>query len=162
MVPASEAATLDQVRREEGLTPEKLAAYFAGFEFKFHEEVQNHEVFWETRSGDCDDYATLAAEVLARHGYTPRLIAIRMKGETHVVCYIAETGSYLDYNCRNDAQKLVPCSPHLTDIARKVADSFGRDWVATYEFTYHEPEKLKRLVDHIVTNRSATSIRKAS
>ena len=162
MVPSAHATTLDQLRDEPGLTPDKLASYFAGFEFKFHEEVQDHDVFWETKSGDCDDYATLAAEVLARHGYSPRLIAVRMKGETHVVCYIAETGSYLDYNCRKDAQKLVPCSSRLTDIARKVADSFGRDWVATYEFTYREPEKLKRLVDRIVTNRSIASVRKTS
>lgn len=160
--PLSRAMTLDQLRDTPALTPDKLASYFAGFEFKFHEEVQDHEIFWETKSGDCDDYATLAAEILAHHGYTPRLIAVRMKGETHVVCYIPETGSYLDYNCRNDTQKLVPCSSRLTDIAHKVADSFGRDWVATYEFTYREAEKLKRLVDRIVTNRSLASVRKTS
>src|SRR5258708_7551021 len=114
-LPGANAVTLDQLQNEPGLTPEKLASHFAGFEFKFHEEVQDHEVFWETKSGDCDDYATLAAEILGRRGYTPRLVAIRMKGETHVVCYIEETGSYLDYNCRNDAQKLVQCSPKLTD-----------------------------------------------
>ena len=160
--PAAQAVTLDELRSISKLTPEKLANYFADFEFKFHAEVQDHEVFLATKSGDCDDYATLAAEVLSRCGYTPRLIAVRMKGETHVVCYIQETESYLDYNCRQDAQKLVPCSPKLTDIAHKVAEGFGRDWVATYEFTYHESEKVKRLVDHIVTNRSPSSAPKSA
>jgi len=146
------AITLNELRRVPNMTPEIFASYFSNFEFKFHDEVQDHEKFLASKSGDCDDYATLAADVLGRNGYTPRLIAVRMKGETHVVCYINETKSYLDYNCRKDEMKTVPCSGEIKDIARKVAKSFDRDWVATYQFTYSEG--VKRLVQSIITNHS--------
>lgn len=151
-VQASQALTMNELRQIPNLTPKTLAQRFADFEFKFHAEVQDHDVFLTTKSGDCDDYATVAAEVLAERGYTPRLITVRMKGETHVVCYIQETGSYLDYNTRKDSDPLVPCSPVITDIARKVAKSFGRDWIATYEFTYDDNERVKRLVNNILPN----------
>jgi hypothetical protein len=146
------AITVDELRTAPNLTPEQFASHFSTFAFKFHDEVQSPETFLATRSGDCDDYATLAADVLGRHGYTTRLIAVRMKGETHVVCYVVETGSYLDYNARNDEKRTIACSPKITEIAKKVAQSFQRGWVATYEFTYGE--KVKRLVDKILTNRS--------
>lgn len=151
--PSAHALTMRQLKDVPNLTPEKFAHYFSDFEFKFHAEVQDHDVFLRTKSGDCDDFATVAAEVLAGKGYTPRMIAIRMKGETHVICYIEETQSYLDYNTRKDASPLVPCSPEITVIAKKVAESFGRDWVATYEFTYNEGEKVKRLVNNIIPNQ---------
>ena len=73
-----------------------------------------------------------------------------MKGETHVICYIEETRSYLDYNSRKDTEKLVACGTSITEIARSVADSFGKDWIATYEFTYSKREKVKRLVNEII------------
>lgn len=149
---SSQAITVAQLRTISKLTPETFASYFADFEFKFHDEVQDHEKFLASKSGDCDDYATLAADILGRNGYTPRLIAVRMKGETHVVCYINETKSYLDYNCRKDAKKTVPCNGSIKEIARKVAQSFGRDWVATYQFTFSEG--IKRLVQSIVPNPS--------
>ncbi|MEO7676581.1 MAG: hypothetical protein ABIV39_07470 [Verrucomicrobiota bacterium] len=149
-----QAITLDQLRHVPKLTPEKFAAYFQDFEFKFHAEVQDHDVFLETKSGDCDDYATLAADILGRNGYTTRLIAVRMSGETHVVCYVNETKSYLDYNYRKDAVKTIPCKKSITEIARHVADSFSRDWIATYQFTFNATEGVKRLVQGIVTNRS--------
>jgi len=144
---------MSQLKQVPNLTPDQFARYFADFEFKFHAEVQDHDVFLRTKSGDCDDFATVAAEVLSQKGYTPRMIAIRMKGETHVVCYIEETQSYLDYNTRKEAHPLVPCSADITVVAKKVAESFGRDWVATYEFTYNEGEKLKRLVNEIIPNK---------
>jgi hypothetical protein len=149
---AARAITVEELRAMPHLTPVEFAHYFADFEFKFHPEVQPHNQFLSTRSGDCDDYATVAADALEKHGYTPRMIAIRMKGETHVVCYIPETHSYLDYNTRKDKNPLVPCSPEITDIARNVAKGFGRDWVATYEFTYEEEESIKRLVNRIIPN----------
>lgn len=158
----SQALSMKELRQMPNLTPVTFAKCFADFEFKFHAEVQNHDVFLKSKSGDCDDYATVAAEILAERGYTPRLIAIRMKGETHVVCYIQETGSYLDYNTRKEAEPLVSCSPIITDIARKVGKSFGRDWVATYEFTYDESESVKRLVANIISNPSSQQIAAAN
>jgi hypothetical protein len=153
-VMSSSAITVSQLRNISKLTPETFASYFADFEFKFHDEVQNHQKFLASKSGDCDDYATLAADILGRNGYTPRLIAVRMKGETHVVCYIKETKSYLDYNCRKDDKKTVSCSESINEIARKVAQSFGRDWIATYQFTFSEG--VKRLVQNIVPNPSSS------
>ncbi len=147
--------TTDQLRHTPHLTAQQFAHYFADFKFKFHEEVQDHDVFLSTKSGDCDDYATVAADVLACQGYTPRMIAVRMKSETHVVCYLKECKGYLDYNCRKDHNPIVPCSPVITDIARKVALSFGHDWVATYEFTYEQQDRQKRLVAGIVANRDS-------
>lgn len=152
---SSQAITLEELRNTPRLTPETFAGYFSDFEFKFHDEVQDHGKFLVTKSGDCDDYATLAADVLSRHGYTPRLIAVRMKGETHVVCYINETKSYLDYNCRKDTKKTVDCSSSITEIAKKVAKSFNRDWVATYQFTFSKG--VKRLVQSIIPNHSTRS-----
>ena len=156
--PSAHALTMRQLKDTPNLTPEQFAHQFADFEFKFHAEVQDHDVFLRTKSGDCDDFATVAAEVLAKKGYTPRMIAVRMKGETHVICYIEETHSYLDYNTRKETRPLVPCSPDITAIAHKVALSFGRDWVATYEFTYNENEKVKRLVNNIIPNQPAFEV----
>lgn len=160
--PSAHALTMRQLENVPNLTPEQFAHQFANFEFKFHAEVQDHDVFLRTKSGDCDDFATVAAEVLSEKGYTPRMIAVRMKGETHVICYIEETQSYLDYNTRKDASPLVPCSPDITVIAKKVAESFGRDWVATYEFTYNEGEKVKRLVNNIIPNKPPAQLAKES
>jgi hypothetical protein len=147
---AVHGVTVPELRKTSDLTPERFAQHFSDFKFKFHDDVQDFDTFVASKSGDCDDYATLAADVLGKQGYTPRLIAVRMKGETHVVCYIEETKSYLDYNSRKDAKKTVPCSTVLTDIATSVAESFGRDWIATYEFTYSKKEKVKRLVNQII------------
>lgn len=147
---SAEVLTTTQIRNTPNLTPERFAALFSDFKFKFHDEVQDFDTFLRSKSGDCDDYGTLAAYVLSQHGYTPRLVAVRMKGETHVVCYIEETRSYLDYNARKDEKKLVDCPNGLTDIARSVAESFGKDWIATYEFTYSKKEKVKRLVNQII------------
>jgi hypothetical protein len=144
------ALTFNELKQTPRITPEKLAAYFKDFAFKFHEEVQDPDVFLATKSGDCDDFATLAAAVLSKNGYTPKLVAIRMKGETHVVCYVAECKGYLDYNFRADSHPIIPCSGSLPEIAKKVAESFGRDWIATYEFTFRGG--VKRLVDNILTN----------
>lgn len=156
---SSQALSMAELRSMPNLTPQKFGHLFADFEFKFHPEVQNHDTFLKTKSGDCDDYATVAAAILGERGYTPRMIAIRMKGETHVICYIKEMGGYLDYNVRKEANPIVPCSPSIMEIASKVAHGFGRDWVATYEFTYQESDDTKRLVDNIISNPSlATSV----
>ncbi len=150
LLSSASALTFNELKQTPSLTPEKFTSFFKDFAFKFHEEVQDHDVFLATKSGDCDDFATLAAAVLSKHGYTPRLVAIRMKGETHVVCYVPEVEGYLDYNFRGDSHPVIPCSPALPEIAKKVAQSFGRDWIATYEFTFRGG--VKRLVDNILTN----------
>src|SRR4051794_24751644 len=92
------AATLDEIRSTENLTPQKFASFFSNFEFKYHHAIQPPETFLATESGDCDDYATLASRVLKERGYTTRLVTIRMPKVTHVVCYVEESKCYLDYN----------------------------------------------------------------
>ena len=143
--------TLEELRTTKNLTPTTFASYFQDFEFNFRKEVQTPEVFLATRSGDCDDYSTLAAAVLRERGYTPRLIAVRMPGVTHVVCYVEETKSYLDYNCRSYVNRIVSSDRGLNAIAESVAMSYGLRWVSASEFTYGEG--LKRLVQTVIEPR---------
>ena len=138
------AVSLEELRSEPDLTPEKFANHFRNFRFDFRAEVQDPEAFLRSESGDCDDYAVLASFVLKEKGYTPHLIAIRMPKVVHVVCYIEETHSYLDYNDRKESRKTIPCSAELHDIAGKVAKSFSAPWSTASEFTFERG--LKRLV----------------
>lgn len=148
---SASAISLDDLRRSEDLTPAKFASYFRGFDFQFRKEIQSPEVFLATKSGDCDDYSTLAAEVLREKGYTPRLIAVRMPGITHVICYVEETKSYLDYNQRSGANLLVRCDNSLSAIAESVARSYRLRWSSASEFTFESG--LKRLVQTVVEPR---------
>jgi hypothetical protein len=134
--------TLDDLRADKDLTPRKLMARLARFKYELRAEVQSPETFLATESGDCDDFATLAAMVLREKGYTPRLIAVRMPGLTHVVCYIAETGSYLDYNNRIYFNPLIKSKPDLAEIANKVAKSFDASWTTASEFNYTNQVKI--------------------
>jgi hypothetical protein len=130
------AVTLAELRGDKNLTPQGLIRRFAGFKFRLFDEVQPRDVFLASRTGDCDDFATLAADLLDERGYTTRLVAVYMERQTHVVCYVKEVGAYLDYNKRNDASPLVPSDGTLADIAGKVARSFGSRWSSVLEFTF--------------------------
>lgn len=134
-------------------TPEHFAHRFADFKFEFHAKVQDPDVFLKTQKGDCDDFATLADDVLTREGYTTHLIAVRMPGETHVVLYVDEAHGYLDYNFRSAKHPCLPSDGNLQHIAAKVAKSFNLPWVAVYEFNFYH--KLKHLVTDIVMNDKA-------
>lgn len=130
------ALTLEELRRESNLTPQRFARFFSEFKYQFHAEVQEPEVFLATESGDCDDYAVVAAMVLLEKGYHTRLMAVRMPGVTHVVCYVEETKCYLDYNNRMYLIKTANAEGTLRDIARKVAKSFNASWTSASEFVY--------------------------
>jgi hypothetical protein len=143
---------LNDLRSAPDLTPRKFAAYFSDFEFKFHAEIQSPDAFLATRSGDCDDFSTLAASVLREKGYTPRLITVRMPGVTHVVCYIEETKSYLDYNYRG-LNRCVDSAPNIEAIAESVAKSYNLKWTSASEFTY--ADGLKRLVQTAIAPKTA-------
>lgn len=136
------AVTLDELMNAEKMTPRKFAAYFKDFEYKFHNEVQNPDVFLMTKSGDCDDYAILADKVLRKHGFKTRLISVRMPGLlTHVVCYIDDEKLYLDFNNRVYLSRTEKSDPDLKEIARKVAKSFEANWTSVSEFTYQDGAK---------------------
>jgi hypothetical protein len=144
------AVTLNELKADPQLTPQRFASYFADFDFQFRAEVQSPKDFLAARCGDCDDYATLAAEVLAGKGYTPHLVAVRMKGIVHVVCYIEETQSYLDFNKRKEAACTVRSDGSLENIASQVAKSFRAPWTSASEFSYEAG--LKRLVKTVLKN----------
>ena len=134
--------TLEDLRNDPDLTPKKLMARVSRFKFKLHAEVQCPEKFLANECGDCDDFATLAAQVLREKGYKPRLFAVRMPGLTHVVCYVPETGSYMDYNNRIYTKNLVKCKPAINDIADQVAKSFDSSWTTASEFIYTNQVKI--------------------
>jgi hypothetical protein len=143
------ALTIDELRREPPpMTPARFANFFTDFSYQFFAEIQSPEVFLATRNGDCDDYATLAATVLAEKGFHPRLFAVRMPGLSHVVCYVDETRTYLDYNNRVYLKKTASSDGTLNDIARRVAKSFDASWTSCSEFTYSNG--VKRMVATIV------------
>jgi hypothetical protein len=148
---STRALTLEQIETSLDLTPERFAGFFRSFAFRFHAEVQSSELFLASESGDCDDYAILAAKVLRRHGYSPRLIAVRLPKIVHVVCYIPETNSYLDYNLRALGSGLVECRPEIAEIARSVARSYGAKWSSASEFTFQDG--AKRLVQTVLEGR---------
>ncbi len=147
--------SLDELHSTPNLTPRKFAAYFRDFDFKFRREIQSPEVFLATESGDCDDFSTLAASVLRSRGYTPRLITVRMPGVVHVVCYIEETKSYLDYNNRAFLDRTVSSPPDIAAIADSVSKSYRLVWESASEFTYEEG--AKRLVETVMPQKAEKS-----
>ena len=142
------AVSLDELHNDATLTPQTFAQYFSHFRFAFHSDVQKPEDFLHAEAGDCDDYSILAASELAARGYHPRLVAVRLKGLVHVVCYVAEANGYLDYNKRSRGSGLVMCGGDLQQVADSVAKSFKTNWHSVSEFTYSDG--LKRLVSTVV------------
>lgn len=145
------AITLEDLRSQRDLTPYEFASHFKGFQYAFRKSVQPPKVFLASKSGDCDDYSTLAAAVLREKGYTPRLIAVRMPGVVHVVCYIEEVNGYLDYNNRNSAETLVSCANDLAAIAQSVGISYQLNWTSVSEFTF--AGGAKRLVQTVLESK---------
>jgi hypothetical protein len=143
----STAPTLDEIRQDPDLTPEKLIRHFAHFEFELAEKVQDPAVFFSRQIGDCDDFATLAADLLRARGYKPVLVVVFMSRETHVVCYIPEIQSYLDYNFRSSVRPLVPTSGTVADIAEKVSLSFRSPWHCAAEFTFANGQRRLGFTD---------------
>ena len=101
--------TLDQLRAESGLTPESFMRHFFGFQIRVGPgRCGKPETFLKNQAGDCDDFATCSGgSFCMKKGYTTRLVVIYMAHDVHVVCYVAETNSYLDYNLR---KKNLPAS----------------------------------------------------
>jgi hypothetical protein len=135
------AVTLAELKADPNLTPERLMKQFADFKFEPGRDVRQPETFLASRAGDCDDFSTLAADLLREKGYSTKLVAVFMPKDVHVVCYVAETNSYLDYNRRKKAAPLVKCGGELTAIAAKVAQSFRAQWRSASEFTFKNGAK---------------------
>jgi hypothetical protein len=140
LVPAACARdiTLAELRADPKLTPERLMGYFADFKFALGCNVRGPDAFLASHSGDCDDFATLAADLLREKGYSTRLVVVFMPHDVHVVCYVAETNSYLDYNRRKQSSPLVKCDADLAAIAASVAQSFKSSWRSVSEFKFQK------------------------
>lgn len=133
---ASKAITIQDLENDAHLTPETLIRRFSNFKFKLLADLQKREDFLASESGDCDDFATLSADILKAKGYNTRLIAVHMARQFHVVCYVEEIKGYLDYNNRSKTTPIVPSNGSLEDIANKVALSFHSSWSSVSEFAY--------------------------
>ncbi len=143
--------TLEELQNDAKLTPKRFASYFRDFEYCYREEVQPPEVFLATKSGDCDDYAILADQVLRPKGYDTRLIAVRMPGlVAHVICYVAQEKGYLDYNNRIYTLSLARSGSTTRQIADKVAASFNANWTTASEFTFDKDMNMKLIVATVV------------
>ena len=138
---ACAAVTLEQLQQEPNLTPERLIGYFRDFKFQLGEKVQAPEIFLAAQSGDCDDFASLVADILRERKYTTRLIAVFMDGQTHVICYVDEIKGYLDYNHRQDHTAVQATTGDLEDIADKVATYFRLPWRSVGEISYQSGER---------------------
>lgn len=149
------AFSLQDLREDKKLTPENFNKRFAKFKFEFAAPVQTPEQFIARKTGDCDDYATLAAAELAARGYTPKLIAVRMRKEIHVVCYVKEANGYLDYNYRSKRSGLVRCGAEMEEIAESVSKYFKAPWTSASEFTYGDG--VKRMVSTVRAQKLANN-----
>jgi hypothetical protein len=130
--------TLDELKAAPNLTPQSFARFFADFKFELRDDVQPTSVFLGSKSGDCDDYAVLAADVLRELGFTTKLVVVFMAKSIHVVCYVNETKSYLDFNRRAAENPTTASDGSLEDIAIKVSQSFNASWHCVSEFTYKD------------------------
>jgi hypothetical protein len=148
-----QAFTLSDLLSDSKMTPKRFAGYFEDFDFDLHPfDVQDPDVFLETRRGDCIDYAVMADYVLKQDGFGTRLIRVEMVGKNmgHAVCYVKESTAYLDYNNRKYLFKLKHSGQRLREIATDVANSFESNWTFASEFTYSYKEDVKRAVITVV------------
>jgi Transglutaminase-like superfamily len=131
-------SSLAELKADRNLTPETLMKYVASFSFEAGRTVRSPDEFLRQQCGDCDDFATLAADLLRERGYQTRLVAVFMPGEVHVVCYVAEVSSYLDFNRRKERSPLMKCDGALSAIGASVARSFHSEWNSASEYTFQK------------------------
>jgi hypothetical protein len=137
------AVTLQELNSDPKLNPKKFASHFAEFGFELNLPIQQPETFLRRRRGDCDDYAILADLVLKPKGFSTRLIQVKLAGQIdHAICYVNETGAYLDYNNRKVFFTLARSGTTVREIAAKVADSLESNWTSAFEFEYTARKKV--------------------
>lgn len=128
-----QAFTLQDLQNDAQLNPQRFMSYFSDFSFSLGEKLQSPDQFLARKCGDCDDFSTLAVNLLAAKGYQTQLIVISMDAGVHAVCYVAQEHVYLDYNNRA-TRTLVATDGSLSDIAQKVAGSFRSTWRSASEY----------------------------
>ena len=148
---------LRDLENEPKMTPGHFADLFGEFAYDYYPYVQSPDIFLQTRTGDCDDYAIMADHVLSRRSYHTRLVRIELVGTniSHVVCYVTEQKAYLDYNNRRFYFNLERSKPTLRAIAEKVADSFEKNWTSVTEYTYTYADPRQHAVWTVVKTEPA-------
>ena len=150
--------SIGHLRGQPDLTPKKFSRMFSDFNFELFDYVQTPEEFLRTKSGDCDDYACLADDVLKPKGFETRLIHIRLVGMTsHAVCYVTEDGAYLDYNNRNIFFTMTRSDPSLRKIAGKVARSLNANWTSAFEFDFSFNNQRKNITAKVVRTQDPST-----
>ena len=89
-------------------SPQDLEKWFSGFrtQMQFPDVPQTVKEMLNTRAGDCDDFAVLAAKALAGLGISSTVLVIKFKGThiRHALCiWKNESGNYDFFS----AQRLV-------------------------------------------------------
>lgn len=130
--------TLGELEKAPELSARQFANLFENFRYSYTPYVQPVDVFLRDQDGDCDDYAILADHVLRQKGYQTRIIRVVLAGSdiAHAICYVGENKAYLDYNNRRVSVNLERSGPTLRQIAKKVADSFEKNWTSATEYTF--------------------------
>ncbi|GAB5560764.1 MAG: hypothetical protein SynsKO_24110 [Synoicihabitans sp.] len=124
---------------------------FEDFDYTLHYHVQPQDQFLRSKSGDCDDYACLADDVLAPRGFETRLIHVRLAGRvSHAVCYITDDRAYLDFNNRKVFFTMTRSDPSLRKIATKVAKSLNANWTSAFEFEFSYVTQQKLITAKVV------------
>ncbi len=137
------AVSLKELTGDPKLNPKRFASHFSEFGFELNLPIQSPETFLRRRRGDCDDYAILADLVLKPKGFATRLVQIKLAGQIdHAVCYVNESGAYLDYNNRKVFFTLARSGATVREIAAKVADSLESNWTSAFEFEYTARKKV--------------------
>ncbi len=87
-------------------------------------------------------YAILADLVLKSKGYQPRLIVVRLPGETlHDICYVSDDQAYID--CSED--RFILALNYSGATIREIADDYSgyasMNWTSASEFTWANGER---------------------
>jgi hypothetical protein len=150
-LPGLRAFTMNDLLSDSKLTPKRFAGRFGDFDFEYHLQVQNPEVFLSTQKGDCADYAILGNYVLKQKKYETCLIRVVLVGSlAHDVCYVLQAKAYLDYNNRAYFSTLQHSGRTIREIAGRVADSFQANWTSASVYTYDYAEDIKHLTLTVV------------
>ncbi len=145
------AITVNDLLAETRMTPRRFANHFEDFTFQAFPYVQDPDVFLKTANGCCQDYAILGSFVLNHDKFETHLVRVLLVGgEAHDVCYVTQTGTYLDYNLRGFFVNTKHSGRRLREIAAKVAASFDENWTSASEFTYTYADDMKRLTVTVV------------
>ncbi len=137
---------LDLVARSHP-TPEQLA-HFLNTHLTFREDLplfgqadywQSPEEVLSRGQGDCEDYASLAADLLARQGVRSFLFSLYgEKGYAHTVCVFVEGGRY---SVLNQDRLLRYRSASLEDLAGKLCRAW--EWGAVAERHGHRGRAVR-------------------